>query len=814
VIIHRPWAFFYPDFAISTPIFTILFLLLLCLYSNAAPGNLDLSFDPGSNLGGDVFASAIDSNGKLLVGGMFGTVRGGVRKNIARLNLDGTMDPTFDPGAGADNNVYAIGLQSNGKIIIGGDFMTVNGSPQPRLARLNIDGSLDQSFRPLIDSGVRSILVLSNDQIVVGGNFIQVNGAFRQSIAQLNADGTLDGAFDAGYVFGIVFSILRQPDSKLVIGGSITVNGTNNSHIARLNANGSQDDGFNVKSVSSLISSMVLQPDLKIIIGGNITSINGNTRSNIARLNPDGSLDTNFIGRASDIVNTLALQSDGKVLIGGYFSSINGTNRGRLARLNPDGTLDGSFNADTFYFGGVTDVSSILVNSNGDILVGGQFATIGGAPRNGIALLDSSGSVQSGFMPNGGINQSVNSIAVQSDGKMVIGGYFSAVGNTNRNNIARLNADGTLDTTFDPGSGANGNIWCIRLQTDGQILAGGNFTFVSGNIRNHIARFNSNGNLDLTFNANPSDTVSTIVQQPDGRILIGGTFTILALTNRHYVARLNTNGTLDTTFDTISGPDAFVKCIALQPDGKVLVGGLFTSLGGTNRNHIARLNANGQLDLTFDSGNGANNWVQALAVQPDAKVLIGGSFTSINGTNRSGIARLLASGGLDVDFDPGAGPNGSASCIALQPDGKIVIGGTFSAVSGVPRNRIARLNSDGSLDLSFDPGGGAAGSDVPAIVLQPDTKILAVGAFEMFGGRAMWSVARLFGDGPRLGIDRSGPCVILSWATNFAGFNLQFATQMIGANWMDSPDVPSIVDNRYTVTNQIMADRVYRLRGP
>ena len=118
-----------------------------------------------------------------------------------------------------------------------------------------------------------------------------------------------------------------------------------------------------------------------------------------------------------------------------------------------------------------------------------------------------------------------------------------------------------------------------------------------------------------------------------------------------------------------------VYAIAQQDDGKVLIGGTFTTVNGTARNGIARLNADGSLDTSFDPGTGADNFVQALAQQADGKVLIGGSFNDINGTARNGIARLNADGSLDTGFDPGTGANNIVFALAQQADGKVMIGG-------------------------------------------------------------------------------------------------------------------------------------------
>ena len=435
-----------------------------------------------------------------------------------------------------------------------------------------------------------------------------------------------------------------------------------------------------------------------------------------------------FDPNANGIVRSIAVQADGKILIGGGFTTLspNGgaaVTRNRIARLNTDGTLDASFdpNADS-------DVYSIAVQTDGKILIGGNFTTLspnGGAAvtRNRIARLNTDGTLDASFDPNA--DSFVYSIAVQADGKILIGGDFTTLSPNGgvavtRNRIARLNTDGTLDASFDPK--ASDNVLSIAVQADGKILIGGSFTTLSPNggaavTRNRIARLNTDGTLDASFNPNADNTVFSIAVQADGKILIGGSFTTLspnggAAVTRNRIARLNTDGTLDASFNP--NADSDVSSIAVQTDGKILIGGNFITLspnGGAavTRNRIARLNADGTLDASFDPN--ANSDVLSIAVQADGKILIGGGFTTLspNGgaaVTRNRIARLNTDGTLDTAFDPNA--NGIVVSIAVQADGKILIGGNFTTLSpnggaAVTRNRIARLNTDGTLDASFDP---------------------------------------------------------------------------------------------------------------
>jgi uncharacterized delta-60 repeat protein len=333
----------------------------------------------------------------------------------------------------------------------------------------------------------------------------------------------------------------------------------------------------------------------------------------MARLNGDGSLDGSFNpgrgleGVVSGSIFSLTVQPDGKVLIDGF---INGTNRYGRARLNVDGSVDtafipASFNPDLaagFYVPCPRDLacentllhlSSFAVQPDGKVLVGGSYYHLeydsGGFIVaeyfiNRLARFTANGSLDGSFYfvdLNGG----VNSITPQSDGKIIIVGEFTS-------KILRLNADGNQDYSFNPGTGTNGSVSSVALQPDGKVLIGGSFTNVSGVSRNGIARLNANSSLDSSFN--PGTGVS------------GGS----------------------------------VWSVALQPDGKVLIGGLFTTVNDTNRNNIARLNANGSLDSSFNPGTGADNVVRSIALQPDGKVIIGGDFTVVNGAVRPRVARL------------------------------------------------------------------------------------------------------------------------------------------------------------------------------
>lgn len=368
-------------------------------------------------------------------------------------------------------------------------------------------------------------------------------------------------------------------------------------------------------------------------------------------------------------------------------------------------------------------------------------------------------------------NNDVKAITVQADGKILIGGFFTAYNGTAINRIARLNANGSLDTGFNPGTGTNSKVKDIVVQADGKILIGGGFTQFNGITRNFVARLNTDGSLDTGFNpgAVANGDVTNVALQANGKILIGGWFTQYNSTSRNRITRLNADGSLDTGFNPGFGANGDVESMALQTDGKILIGGYFTQYNGTARNRIARLNTDGSLDMSFNPGSGTNDLVESIAVQSDGKILIGGYFTSYNSTARNRIARLSANGSLDASFDPGSGANDNLTSVAVQADSKILIGGFFTQYSGTARNRIARLNTDGSVDAGFDPGSGAS-DYVETIGIQADGRILIGGFFAQYNGTFKGRIARLIGGQPsRLYVNAqaTGGATGFSWGNAF-----------------------------------------------
>jgi uncharacterized delta-60 repeat protein len=703
-------------------------------------GTLDASFDPGSGANKAVTCIVVQADGKILIGGDFTVYNGIPLKHVARLNTDGMLDTSFDPRSAASSGIHALAVQPDGKILIGGYFLTPAGKRRNCIARLNANGTPDASFnlRPgdkdsAFSPGwgandfVFSIAVQPDGKILIVGVFLYYNGKSRNYVARLNADGTLDTSFNpgSGANWGVT-CVALQPDGKILIGGEFTsYNGKARKCIARLNANGSLDPSFDPgPGPDDLIISMAPQPDGKVVIGGWFTQYGRKARNYIARINANGTLDASFDpgSGASDSIASTVVQPDGKVLVGGEFISYNGAAVGSIARLTADGSLDTSFATTPTAGGAATPAPSPA-----------EAASRGGT-------LDGS------FDPGSGTNDVIFSAIAQTDGKILIGGWFRSYNGVSRRGICRLNADGTVDRFFDPGSGVNNLVASIAVQADGRILIGGNYSGYNGIRRDCIARLDTKGALDPSFNpgSGANEVIRAVAMQPDGKILIGGDFSSYNLAKRNCITRLNADGTLDTSFGPGSGADNRVHSIAVQPDGRIIIGGDFSSYNGTARNRIARLNADGTLDMSFDPGSGADESVTCVALQGDGKIVVGGVFTTYNGRERNHIARLNADGTLDTSFEPGTGASEGVFAMAFQGDGRILIGGDFTSYNGTSRHRFARLNADGSLDISFNPGSGVNGS-VSSIAVQTDGKVLIGGNYSRYNGTVRRKIARVNG---------------------------------------------------------------------
>lgn len=659
----------------------------------------------------------------------------------------GKVDITFNAlddgqnGDGFDSTVRTLSLQSDQKLIVGGEYLSLNGIPSSYLTRLQSNGMLDESFETgtSFNGKIYATYIQPDGKIIVGGNFTTYNGIASGRLVRLNSDGSYDDTFNTSVAAnsGIIYEICTQTDGKIIIVGSFTkYNNVTVNRIARILPDGSLDPSFVTGSGSSSnITNVKVLPNGKILLAGNFEKFSGVLANKIVCLFPDGSVDHSFdTGTGFDAdVNAMTVQADGKIILGGKFTNYNGNSANRIVRINQDASIDHDFLSGLGFSGDAVQV--VKIDPLGNIMVAGSFTgSYNGQVVNRLCFLNSNGTLKTDFdIGTGPKTASVFTLENDVEGSWYIGGSFSVFDGLNQGRLAKISSEGEHDTSYlSAGIGFDGSVLKVLPLENKKIMVFGNFTRFNGTFSSRITRVLDDGLYDTAFNTGQSganNLIKAAVLQSDGKIIFGGSFTKYNETVSNRIVRILPDGKIDNTFNIGAGFNGLVYTIVAQEDEKVIVGGSFTKYNGAPAVRIVRLLQNGLLDTTFNVGIGADAVVEALLVQPDGKILVAGRFNSFDGRLSSRLIRLNSNGSIDPDFNIGIGFDGFVYTIALQSDNRIILGGTFLTYNGISQKRIIRLNSDGSLDTTFESGTGFSKGEVRCLLVQPDDRILVGGTF-------------------------------------------------------------------------------------
>ncbi len=686
----------------------------------------------------------------------------------------GDLDPTFagigylreSSNIGSNDRINAHAVQPDGKIVAIGSTRLDDYTLTCSIVRYNADGSLDASFdgdgkafvKIAIEFTCADVAVQTDGKIVVVGYTRTPGSIYNIAIFRYNSDGSYDDTFDADgrkitalVNADLAYSLSIQGDGKILVAGNMG----DDFAMLRYNPDGSYDPSFG--GGDALVTTdffggpdravaIALQPDGKIILAGNGRAT-GSARNDfaVARYNVDGSLDTSFDGDGKVLTqlqinhnnaSAIAIQTDGKIVIGGNTWGSN--NDYGLVRYNPDGSLDTSFDGDgkviANLFSSADFLSDIALQSDGKIVVaggGGAGFTILRYLGNGSldTSLDGDGILEIGVLSW----SAASSLSVLPDGKLLIGGHAASNVNWQAVEFAaiRLNRDMALDTSFDTDGKVTTNIGefkreanAVAIQPDGKIVAiGTDYTNGEPSLDEFaVNRYNPDGTLDTSFGgdgrvttnfAGPDDIAHSVALQPDGKIVVAGkAHTELG------IARYNPDGSLDTSFDgdgkKVDGIFSYptMLAVAVQPDGKIVTAGI-----GLSSALIYRYNPDGTRDNSFD-GDGQVNLgypeITSLALQSDGKLIVAGRAQGA--TSDFAVARYNSNGSLDATFDTDGivildfvGGYDYVKSMSIQADGKILVAGGSSSTNSAESSRfdwaLARLNQDGSLDNSFDGDG-------------------------------------------------------------------------------------------------------------
>ncbi|MCF6255732.1 MAG: hypothetical protein L3J98_13135 [Gammaproteobacteria bacterium] len=355
----------------------------------------------------------------------------------------------------------------------------------------------------------------------------------------------------------------------------------------------------------------------------------------------------------------LAENSD-DIYVVGDFTSYNGTASNRIIRINSDGSIDTGFDVGSG-FSHISVRSIVAANDgSGDVYVGGSFTTYNGIPSRHIIRLNSDGSIDAGFDVGTGFDSDVYTITTANDGSgdIYVGGTFLSYRGNSREAIVRINSDGSNDASFDVGSGFNSTVRSIVVARDGSgdIYVGGNFTLYRDNSSAKIVRINSDSTFDTSFSVGTGfdKEVYSITTANDGSgdIYVGGNFTLYRGNSRVGIARINSDGSNDASFDVGAGFNAVVRSIVAASDGSgdIYVGGGFSKYNGEAHLSIACLESTGLVCVNFDSGTGFTRqtivYVIVLIKDGSGEIYAGGDVRQYNGTDIGRLVRLGSSGQL------------------------------------------------------------------------------------------------------------------------------------------------------------------------
>jgi len=582
-----------------------------------ANGTPDASFTPPASTTGDfVRTILVQADGRILVGGS-GNAGSALSIGLQRLNTDGSLDNGFASPFSTGIIVYALAQQPDGKLLVGGS-LAPGGTANPGVVRLQANGQLDNTFATgsgLVSGtsvgSVRALVLLPSGNILVGGPFTQYNGVARGRVVRLLPTGAVDAGFATGAGANNPVTALATTASGQVLAvGNFTQydGGSARTGLVRLTAAGAEDAAFNSPMLETRgsINSVAPLASGKFLVQGNFTSFNGTPLAGAAglvrRLNADGTLDQSY---STAFANLYAVQPDGSFYVN-YYASPSTSNQLSLGRVLPSGALDNSF-ASPPYVAAIANsiygLRGVVVQPDGRVLAFGNFVTYGGVARNGIVRLNTDGTVDNSFVPPAAtstVQRTISNVIVQNSGKIVLTYQEGAVGSPILGNpvLSRLNADGSLDNTFAPGTGPGASDYISVLpQPDGKLLLSGLSSFNGQAAPYGTLRLTADGAVDNTFNQLAA-TYGPLLVQPDGRILAYTNNSPGAATayGANSLVRLNSNGSLDGTFGPISTPrtiftgdNSFNNYLYQPADGKLIAYGSFTLVLGQVRVGLARL---------------------------------------------------------------------------------------------------------------------------------------------------------------------------------------------------------------------------------
>jgi len=621
--------------------------LFIARVSGTGNGALDMTWNPVSY--GSVNTVAIDANGDIIAGGLFANIGGQPRLHIAKLSGSGTgaADPTWNPSA--DASVIRVAIDaSSGNVFASGVFEQIGGQTRHYLAKLSGSGQglADATWNPGVTGNIYALTAYAGN-LYVGGYFTNIGGQPRSNLARLSGSGT--GAALAGWtpqVSSIVEGIAIDAGGTVyVVGDFGVINNWIVPKMARLSGiDGTVDLNWKPKANSTVLA-VVLDGSGNVRVGGGFSTINNQPAGGFAVIDAAADMIAQATTDAPGYAYTVLRQADGGLLVGGHFWKAGTTLRNNLLRIRPNGTLDPDWNPspqDPSYSG----VYALAADANDRIYVGGEFSSIGGQSRSGLARLSGHGTGAADATWDPDVQGGVLAITIDETGPIYIGGDFIQAGRQPRAYIAKLSANGAGDADASWDGSADERVFSISIDLAGDVFAGGFFLNIGGQPQKYLAKLSgSTGAANATWNPVLDGLVAVVSAESNGTVYAAGSFKHVDATVRGGIARLSGGGSgvLDATWNPNPSTQGSVYALVTDAGGNVYVGGDFSTMGGQPRENIAKLSGIGT-GLAYGTWNpatsGGLNRVEGLALDPNGYIDVVGSYTVIGGQQRGGIAVL------------------------------------------------------------------------------------------------------------------------------------------------------------------------------
>ena len=674
-------------------------------------------------------------------------IDGFTTSRLTRFNSDWTVDKTFSTmtnSFGFSSNINKVKILNDGNIIVGGSFTSYKNTTVNRICKLDTSGNVIILSGSGFDNSVNDIDEDSSGNLYVGGSFTTYNTSSAISIAKLSSTGVKDGTFVSQYPSGTVNQVIFDPNDNCLF---VTSTYLNNSWMS---TNSYSKGITKISSTTGLVKPSWFSPTTgldssstikirfdsssnSLFLFGRFFTYNGYNTSGMLKFNgTNGQVDLSF-SRNSRLYDTsgiyrvldFTILSDGKLILVGAFPYFKSTNYSSV-KILPNGSIDSSIDLNPL---SNYPVTMCIKDNKGNLFVNGPWGNVGlektfyinGAyndytniPNNGYATgpvkITSTGSYvhayvprQKGLIESTGGTAEVLSMDIDHERYQLylVGSFLSqptaSANQTNLVRICRVSAtSGNIDAAFNTQYNASyfgfrntsigtvtnaANVNTVKYDsTINKVYCGGDFGGYNGLTASRIIRLTSTGSYDQTFQVFVSSTQSGFNNSVkilevdrtggpnDGKVYVGGDFTTYRGASQSRLARLNTDGTLDTSFSVGTGPNSTVRKIVIIPDGSLFISGSFTAYNGTSTSYVCKVNTNGTIDNSFSTGSGFQ-------------------YAGLN------------------DFTSSYSGSPTINNIKYDPAGKLYVIGSFAMYRGVAKNCIVRLNLDGTIDTTFNDNG-------------------------------------------------------------------------------------------------------------